>query len=148
MPIVFYKLKVGGQLPGHIQGSCPQCKKEGHFNRYKVHGSIHFIPVPSSEAVCCPECNSFSRQESLLNKIINGIFLIPFVLILIGVFLTGLYFLGGMAFDSAGFSLGLSLVAVFLLTVAGYFIYRVTKYIYSMFTRKEFTPLSGLLTDM
>ena len=142
-----FKCSIDPASLGLREGVCAHCKQSEALSRHRILARVmNAIPVPSGEALHCPACQKFSRDEGYLGRAVGMVFLTPMVLLLLVGVGTGGYFAGTMLVGQTEFSGGFLFIAAILVSVASYAAYKVIRTMRRLLSRRTLLPMdnSGL----
>jgi len=134
---------------GSITGECPYCASLQVMLKHKVLAGWvgKMLLLPSEELLVCSRCTGVARNESMLDRAISGLFLLPFLLMAAGGAGTGLYILGAMAV-ARDFSAAFTGIAVLLMVGGGFAGYKAGRTVRRLLTPRKMLPMSGMGTDL
>ena len=134
---------------GTVEGDCPYCGSREQMEKHRVlprwRGAIMLFP--STELLVCPGCKRFARDESVLDRAMSALFLVPFLLGIGAAIATGLYLLGAMFLDWS-FSGAYASIALVLLGAGGFAGWRAGRAFRRLLSRRRMLPLVGWMTDL
>src|SRR6266511_5778646 len=83
---------------GTVDGVCPYCATSQLMRKHKLlpRWAGATLLFPSTELIVCPACARVSRDESVLNRIMSAVLLVPFLLLIAGGMAGGIYILAAM----------------------------------------------------
>ena len=158
---------------GTVEGDCPYCGSREQMEKHRVlprwRGAIMLFP--STELLVCPGCKRFARDESVLDRAMSALFLVPFLLGIGAAIATGLYLLGyfillggillalwkvgvlaatllGAMFLDWSFSGAYASIALVLLGAGGFAGWRAGRAFRRLLSRRRMLPLVGWMTDL
>ncbi len=86
------EVRLDPRSPGTCVDVCTHCEREGPLVRHRIVGRyLHFIPIPSGEALICPECHLASRREGIVSRLVGVAFLLPMFAVFVGAAGVGIY---------------------------------------------------------
>lgn len=134
---------------GAVEGGCPYCDETRKLRRHRVLprwvGAI--VIFPSSEVLVCPACDGIARHESMLDRLLSALLLLPFLLLLAAVIGIGLYMLGAMVLERH-VSADYVAIAAILLGAAGYSEFRAVRGFRRLLAPRRMLPMAGWGTDL
>ncbi|HYS79752.1 MAG TPA: hypothetical protein VEM76_03530 [Anaeromyxobacteraceae bacterium] len=105
------------------------------------------VLFPSTELLVCPGCGGVARDESVLDRVMSALFLLPFLLVIVGAIGTGVYLLGAMLLDWNP-SGAYTIIALVLLAAGGYAGWRAAGAFRRLLSPRRMLPLAGWGTDL
>ncbi len=134
---------------GSVEGECPYCETTLQLRRHRVLPRWVGAAVifPSTEILVCPACEGIARHESMLDRLLSALFLVPFLLLLAAVIATGLYMLGAMV-ATRHVSADYVAIAGLLLVAAGYSEFRAVRGFRRLLAPRRMLPMAGWGTDL
>lgn len=134
---------------GSVEGECPVCRTSQRLTRHVplprwVAAALIF---PSSELLVCCGCGGVSRDETVLDRVMSAIFLLPFLGIALGGMGTGAWLLWQMAWARQGEVEYVAIAAV-LLGAGGLAGARALRAVRRLLSPRRKLPLAGWGTGL
>src|SRR4051812_440220 len=92
------RLTIEPRAIGTRPGRCPHCGADGALAKHRLLPRLPgaLVVFPSSAVFVCATCKGASRDESMLDRVLSALFLVPFLLVLLAGVGTGGFILTQM----------------------------------------------------
>ncbi len=129
---------------GTVDGVCPYCATSQLMRKHKLlpRWAGATLLFPSTELIVCPACARVSRDESVLNRIMSAVLLVPFLLLIAGGMAGGIYILAAMLV-ARDVSAAFLAIALILIGGGGYAGYRAARTFRRLLTPRRMLPMAG-----